>query len=162
MSNEIDIKGLDKATLLAGLYNNSKPQGLGFLNADPKPMTRDQAELIIQTQGMNFDYLQGRVMKINIAGDSMFTHGYNRDNGKDAAEHVVSTIKSGQMPGKQHDRSEEFAAGAIKVAISAKPSKMAQDVFTLGVDDELREALFDSAERMKGNPTNKGGSKPNP
>ena len=64
MSNEIDIKGLDKATLLAGLYNNSKPQGLGFLNADPKPMTRDQAELIIQTQGMNFDYLQGRVIRL--------------------------------------------------------------------------------------------------
>jgi hypothetical protein len=32
----IDISKLDKAAVLAALYNNSKPQGLGFLQATPR------------------------------------------------------------------------------------------------------------------------------
>ena len=29
----IDIKGANKASVLAALYNNSRPQGMGFLQA---------------------------------------------------------------------------------------------------------------------------------
>ena len=39
MSNELDIKGIDKAELLAGLYNRSKPLGLGFLQASAGDVT---------------------------------------------------------------------------------------------------------------------------
>jgi len=37
MAEGIDIKGMDKAELLAGLYNNSKPLGLGFCRLIPIP-----------------------------------------------------------------------------------------------------------------------------
>ena len=42
MNNEkIDISGLDKADVLAALYNNSRPLGLGFLHATPEDMTHE-------------------------------------------------------------------------------------------------------------------------
>ena len=40
----IQLSGLNKADVLAALYNASKPQGMGFLQYDPKPMTRAEAE----------------------------------------------------------------------------------------------------------------------
>lgn len=43
MSKTIAIKGLDKAAVLAALYNASRPQGMGFLQYDPKPMTAEIA-----------------------------------------------------------------------------------------------------------------------
>jgi hypothetical protein len=38
MATSIDLKGLNKAAVLAALYNASKPQGMGFLQYDPTPM----------------------------------------------------------------------------------------------------------------------------
>src|SRR5271166_1252037 len=67
MSDGLDIKGIDKAELLAGLYNRSKPLGLGFLQATPSDMTAEQARGIIKEQGLDFDYLNGGVMNVNLA-----------------------------------------------------------------------------------------------
>ena len=39
----IDISGLDKADVLAALYNAAQPRGLGHLQFDPEPMTREKA-----------------------------------------------------------------------------------------------------------------------
>ena len=38
MSEKISLVGLSKAAVLAALYNASKPQGMGFLQFNPKPM----------------------------------------------------------------------------------------------------------------------------
>lgn len=43
----ISIAGLDKAAVLAALYNAARPQGLGFLQYDPTPMTKDEAQKIL-------------------------------------------------------------------------------------------------------------------
>lgn len=88
----MNIQGLNKAEVLAALFNASKPQGMGFLQYDPKPMTTEEAEAILK-QTTNFDYLQGRVMKINLEKDEVGTWGYNRDNGENAAERVVEILR---------------------------------------------------------------------
>lgn len=89
---DIDISKIDKATLLAALYNNSKPLGMGILHFDPKPMTKEEAEEILK-EGFDFDYLKGRVMKVNLDGDMMRVDLYDRDNGEGAAEKVISKLR---------------------------------------------------------------------
>jgi hypothetical protein len=91
----ISIKGLDKAAVLVALYNNSKPLGSGFLHYDPLPMTLEEAQDIIkngssedyfgQIQTTKFDYLKGRVMKVDLSGVEFDEWGYDRDNGTGAA-----------------------------------------------------------------------------
>jgi len=90
----IDISGINKAELLAGLYNSSKPLGLGIAHYDPKPMTVDEAARVIDRGCMSFDYLNGRVMKIDIDGDTLDPWLYDRDNGEGAAAGIVESLKS--------------------------------------------------------------------
>ena len=50
----------------------------------------------LKHEKLSFDYLRGRVMKVNIEGDEMSTAGYNRDNGLGAAEAVIQSIRERQ------------------------------------------------------------------
>ena len=80
-----------KPAVLAVLYNNSKPQGFGFLHFDPKPMTVELAQELLDHQTY-FDYLKGRVMKVDLSGDELDPFLYDRDNGQGAAERAIATI----------------------------------------------------------------------
>lgn len=86
---QINLVGMDKAIVLAALYNASKPQGMGFLHYDPIPMSVDQARELLE-QRTDFDYLKGRVMKIDLSDDMLNTRGYDRDNGDGAAEKAIN------------------------------------------------------------------------
>ncbi len=44
----ISINGLDKAAVLAALYNASRPQGMGFMHYDPKPMEVEEARTLLR------------------------------------------------------------------------------------------------------------------
>jgi hypothetical protein len=91
----MDISGIDKAELLAALYNGARQQGLGCLNArgvfDMSP--EEAAKELAANERMYFDYLHGRVMKINLRLDEMPTAAYNRDNGPDAAERIIAHLR---------------------------------------------------------------------
>lgn len=87
----ISIKGLDKAAVLAALYNAARPQGMGFMRFDPKPMTVEEARGVLAQQ-QDFDYLQGRVMKVNLSGDEFDPQWYDRDNGEDAALQAIEAM----------------------------------------------------------------------
>jgi hypothetical protein len=96
----IDISGLDKAAVVAALYNRSKPLGMGFMHYDPEPMTAEQASKIIKAGGTHmpnnplyFDYLQGRVMKVDLSGDAFDAWLYDRDNGQGAAREVIANLR---------------------------------------------------------------------
>jgi len=89
----ISIAGLDKAAVLAALYDNAKPLGLGFLHFTPEPMTLDEAREILSKQKY-FDYLKGRVMKVSLDGDELRPHLYDRDNGHGAAASVIEQLRS--------------------------------------------------------------------
>lgn len=86
---------LTKAQILARLYNASQPQGLGFLHFNAEPMTEQQAQdLLVRCNGNNyFDYLQGRVMKVDIDEAANRVDGwarlYDRDNGPGAGERAL-------------------------------------------------------------------------
>lgn len=109
----INIKDLDKADVLAALYNRAKQQGMGFMHArGMRPMTVEEARsefavgddlqkenphLPHNQQGKReqyFDYLHGRVLKVKLGGDEFDEYLYDRDNGAGAAERAISTLRS--------------------------------------------------------------------
>lgn len=85
----ISIKGKSKAEVLAKLYNASRPLGLGFIHFESKDMTTDEAQAIIDSGQLNFDYLKGRVMKVYLGGDELDPRLYDRDNGYGAAAKAI-------------------------------------------------------------------------
>lgn len=88
----MDITGIDKAEILAALYNNAKPQGIGHLNYKDIPMDKDIAEKLLKEQTY-FDYLKERVLKVDLSGDELNTVWYNRYNGKNAAENIIYKLR---------------------------------------------------------------------
>ncbi len=88
----MDISKLSKAKVLADLFNAALPQGLGFLQYEPHHiMTELEAAELLKTQTY-FDYLEGRAMKVNLSGNDLNTHLYNRDNGHNAAENALEYL----------------------------------------------------------------------
>lgn len=92
----IDINGLDKAAVLAALYNNS--HRLRRIHEDPRNvMTVKLAEDLIEdlkVDGrLNFDYLRGRPIKVDITKDSFDPYLYDRDNGEGAAAKAIEPLR---------------------------------------------------------------------
>ena len=87
----ISLKGLNKAEVLARLYNASRIQGMGFLQAVSTQMTIREAEELLK-QDTCFDYLHGKVMKVDLGGDSFDPWLYDRDNGAGKAESVLKDL----------------------------------------------------------------------
>lgn len=91
----VSIKRLNKAAVLAALFNSSHPQGLGFIHYSAEPMSIEVAEEICATQTrLDFDYLQGRVLKVDISGDWFNPSSYDRDNSPGAAEKAVNELRT--------------------------------------------------------------------
>jgi hypothetical protein len=78
---KIKINKNDKAKVLAALYNNSKAQGLGVLHFTSDKMQEYQAKVLLD-RNYYFDYLCGRVMKVDMENEEISLRLYDRDNGK--------------------------------------------------------------------------------
>ena len=91
--NVIDISNKDKAEVLAGLYNNSHPVGMGMAQYDATPMSVEVARKILKQQ-QRFDYLRGRPLKINLEGNVIWVGAYNYDNAKGLAQKVISSCRN--------------------------------------------------------------------
>lgn len=92
--NTVNITGLDRAAVLAALFNNSQQLGLGIL--DPRgtrAMTVDQAAEILAAGHTYFDYLYGRVLEVDLGGDDIDAWGYDRDNGDGALARAVDQVR---------------------------------------------------------------------
>lgn len=79
---------MSKAIVLMALYNASKMQGMSFLGGDGSQMTEQEASKRLESQ-TDFDYLNGKVMKIDLKGDMLETWLYDRDNGDGAALRAI-------------------------------------------------------------------------
>ncbi len=90
---EVSIVDLDKAEVLAALFNGARTQGAGFIHYSPVTMPAAEARSLIESYTY-FDYLQGRVMKVDLSGDSFDPWGYDRDNGQGAAERTINALRS--------------------------------------------------------------------
>ena len=105
---EIEVSGIDPAVLLAALYNRSfvNSNGMGILQARPGDMTLEEAQVYLSgkvegdymgkalTRNGNryFDYLNGKVMKVEINGKTLRVGLYDRDMGQGAAQKVVDQL----------------------------------------------------------------------
>jgi hypothetical protein len=98
MDGMIDIAGLDKAEVLAALFNASKQQGMGFFDTSGAGwMSVDDArkciDVVTDSDGeIYFDYLRGRVMKVELSGDQLNPRLYDRDNGRGAADAALAGL----------------------------------------------------------------------
>lgn len=105
----IDVSDIDPEVLLAGLYNRSFVMGMGIFQAQPGNMTLEEAQEYLNgkvepdyvgraleggTGARYFDYLNGRVMKVEINGKTLQEGLYDRDMGEGAAQKVIDNIRS--------------------------------------------------------------------
>jgi hypothetical protein len=89
----INISGLDKAEVLAALWNNSKSQGLSYMGLNGQiKMSKDDAIPFLSRNDKYFDYLNGRVLKIDLSEDEIDPRLYDRDNGQGAALKAIESI----------------------------------------------------------------------
>lgn len=128
--NLIDISNKDKAEVLAGLYNNSHPQGLGIAQYDSTPMTIEIAKKILEKR-QRFDYLLGRPLKISLEGNEIGVAGYNHYNGQGLAQRVISNCRNINDIGKDtlkkiETQVEEEIQKQIEAEIAKKQKEKAR------------------------------------
>lgn len=104
----ISIKNLDKAEVLKALYDGSHIQGLGFLQAVPEgTVTVDHCRELLE-QYSYFDYLYGRILKVDLSGDSFEECLYDRDNGHGAAARALSCLENREKNSQKLMTLDEF------------------------------------------------------
>jgi hypothetical protein len=114
MSQKINIAGLDRAELLAALYNRAKPQDfLGRLQYRRGDMTPEAAGDLLDTRDSffargateydgcqsytEFHSVKGRVLNVDIGGDILDATGYDEANGEGAAAAVVARLRGSEI-----------------------------------------------------------------
>jgi len=116
-SHIISCKPLSSGAVLAMLYNNSKPLGMGVHAYDPTPMTAEVAEEIL-AKNPNPDYCKGRPIKTNFAFYPILdSRSFDRNNGgtgtmKKLVSHLqktgdVSHLPSSTTPSEKEEEEEE-------------------------------------------------------
>ena len=96
----VDIKGLDKARVLKALYDHSHVQGSGFLQAVPDGVVTVEYCAGLLAKHSYFDYLHGRVLKVDLSGDEFDERLYDRDCDEGAAQRAVDSVRAEKESGK--------------------------------------------------------------
>lgn len=126
--DRIDISNKDKAEVLAGLYNNSHPMGMGMAQYDPTPMTTEIAKKLLEKK-QYFDYLLGRPIHINFEGTTINVRGYNYDNAEGLAQRVISSCRNINDIGKDNlKKVEQKLEEEIQKQIQTEISKKYQEL----------------------------------
>lgn len=86
----VNIKGLDKAELLVELYNHSHQQGMGMLQPK-RDLSYEEAKQLLE-KTTYFDYLYGKVLKVDLSKDELEEWLYDRDNGQGMVQSIVDKI----------------------------------------------------------------------
>jgi hypothetical protein len=102
MTISISINNLSKSSVLAALYNNAKSHGMGFLQYKKDSMSAEDASQLLQITH-DFDYIRGRVLKVDLSGDSFSPRLYNRDNGPNAAENAIAHLVKKQASDEKNE-----------------------------------------------------------
>ncbi len=94
MSDSIDISGLDKAEVLQALFNASKQQGMGFADKSGanQMSIEDARKYTSKDNRQYYDYLRGRVMKVDLGTNDLRVALYDRDNGPGAAARALKPL----------------------------------------------------------------------
>lgn len=62
---------------------------MGFFNHKPEPLTIEEANEALLSEGYYPDYVNGRVIKADLRGDTLDPRLYDRDNGEGSAERAL-------------------------------------------------------------------------
>ena len=92
----MNIKGMDKAAVLAALYKHAQTQGLGVLHYQLGDISLEEARDLLKTQTY-FDYLKGRVLKVDLSRDELDERLYDRDNGPGAAAYALADLNKARV-----------------------------------------------------------------
>ncbi len=89
-----DIAGLDKASVLKALVdravcNLDDSKRHSFSNKD---VSLDECKKAV-ADATDFDYFNGKPLKVNLSGDQFDAYLYNRDNGSNAAQKAIAQLK---------------------------------------------------------------------
>ena len=148
----INVKEIDKEDLLLILYNNAKPLGMGFFQANNKLMTREEAGSIIkqecQPNSCDFDYLNGRPIKTDISGDEVDLRLYKRDNTHVVIENIINDFKESKThtqkainlrPSKEQDYIPFFTVKLAELASKINPHTGHTDLSSMLAGYDLAE-----------------------
>ena len=92
----IDTTGIDRAELLAGLFNAALPGhniARMIYDEQPQQMQIEEAQSLLGEGYTYFDYHRGRVIKCDVTKDHISHLSYDRDNGEGAAARVVAELR---------------------------------------------------------------------
>ena len=90
----VDIAGLDKAEVLYALYNASHVQGLGFIQAVDNYTLEDARRDYEASDDKYFDYLHGRVLKVDLSGNEFNPRLFDRDCGYGTAAAAIEKLRN--------------------------------------------------------------------
>lgn len=91
MTNDRHFKTPKRKVLIA-LYDGSKVQGMGIFQAKSGSLSEAEAKSLLEEQTY-FDYLHGKVMKVDLSGNELDPRLYDRDNGQGKAAQLIKAIK---------------------------------------------------------------------
>lgn len=89
----VDVSALDLAEVLMKLFNAAKSPGLARLHYRAEPMTIEQARACLAGGRREFDYLEGRVLKLDLRSPQVDVWGYDRDNGEGAMARILGLVE---------------------------------------------------------------------
>lgn len=93
--DKIDVRGIDKAALLAALHNNTRALGLGMLHDLGRDITPDEVRKEMGHSPWRFvDYYHGRPIKVAIGDDEISPRLYDRDAGEGKLAMIVNELRS--------------------------------------------------------------------
>ena len=100
----IDISNKDINEVIAALYNQSTPIGMGFAQYEPFEMTKELAAYLLENiadrdeHGNIFlSYVKGRPMKLRIEGNLIYVSKYNYENEFGLAQRVIRTCPNKEV-----------------------------------------------------------------
>ena len=121
----VDIKGLDKAKVLKALYDHSHVQGLGFMHAAEEGAVTVESCAKLLEKYTQYDYLHGRVLKVDLSGDEFDERLYDRDCGAGAAQRAVDSVRAEKENGKDAAGNADGAKKELSIDEKAELSKVA-------------------------------------
>ena len=95
-NTQVDITGINKITLLASLWSNSSPAGFFKNMPEMAPPFNLQAAQRDVERGF-IDYFCGRLIKMDLSGDTVDVFLYERDNGQGSVQQIVNNLKCNKI-----------------------------------------------------------------
>lgn len=93
----IDVSGLNKAAVLAALWQEAKPPHPTSIAAEiyTQPMTIERAQAVLDSR-LAVMTVDGRRVDVDLSGDAFDEFFYDRANGKGAAAKAVESVRQAQ------------------------------------------------------------------